>query len=134
MRGTTYAITPYDSHSHPRIAHVVNRMSQATSLAALGAGHRSWTDRAQNARLAQTCRGMVQTQAYAEVWQSIQGETADQAGFCRQDYDNQRYPSEAKDQAGVCRQDNDTQLRTRVSDPQSSYSELFAACDRTYIK
>ena len=83
MRGTTYAITPYDSHSHPRIAHVVNRMSQATSLAVLGAGHRSWSDRAQNARLAQTCRGMVLTQAYAEVWQSIQGENADQAGFCR---------------------------------------------------
>ena len=41
MRGTTYAITPYDSHSHPWMAHVVNRMSKATSHAALGAGHRS---------------------------------------------------------------------------------------------
>ena len=28
MRGTTYAITPYDSHSHPWMAHAVNRKSK----------------------------------------------------------------------------------------------------------
>ena len=30
MQGTTYAITPQDSQSHPKIAHVVINMSQTT--------------------------------------------------------------------------------------------------------
>ena len=31
MRGTTYAITPQDSQSHPKIAHVVINMSQTAN-------------------------------------------------------------------------------------------------------
>ena len=28
MRGTTYAITPYDSHSHPWMAHIVVKLQK----------------------------------------------------------------------------------------------------------